>query len=119
LLEFAIFVVGLALIASSLYVRFRDIGQIWDVLAMVMLYTSAIMYPMAILPQWLQSIVGLNPLVQVTQGIRRALFSSNPPAQAQVIIPQPAIYGVLIALALLAVGYWLHRREAPRFPEVA
>lgn len=119
LLEFVVFVLGFALIVSSLYVRFRDVGQIWDVLATVMLYTSAIMYPMAILPSWLQSIVGVNPLVQVTQGVRRIVFAHDAATKAQVTLPQPAVYGVLIAFALLAVGYWLHRREAPRFPEVA
>jgi ABC-2 type transport system permease protein len=118
-LEFVVFVLGISLIVSSLYVRFRDIGQIWEVVAMVMLYTSAIMYPIGILPLWGQRVVGFNPLVQVTQNARRLLLSDQPRALVQISTPQPAVYPVLIAIALLMVGVWLHKREAPRFAEVA
>lgn len=119
LVEFAVFVVAIALIVSSLYVRFRDIGQIWEVVATVMLYTSAIMYPIRILPAWAQSAVGFNPLVQVTQDARRQLFAGDPRALTQIPAPQPALYPILITAALLLAGVWLHRREAPRFPEIA
>jgi ABC-2 type transport system permease protein len=119
LLELVVFVVGVALIASSLYVRLRDIGQIWEVLAMVILYTSAIMYPITILPEWAQRIVGLNPLVQITQDVRRLLLSDEPDALAVIPVLHSQVFPVLIALSLLVVGVVLHRREAPRFPELA
>jgi ABC-2 type transport system permease protein len=119
LIEFIAFVLAIALIVSSLYVRFRDIGQIWEVVSTVMLYTSAIMYPIGILPAWARGIVGFNPLVQVTQNARRQLFSDDPRALAAIHAPQPTVYPVLITVALLVVGVWLHSREAPRFPEIA
>lgn len=119
LFEYAVFVLGIALVVSSLYVRFRDIGQIWEVIAMVMLYTSAIMYPIGILPHWLRSIVGFNPLVQVIQNARRVLMDNDPLTLAQTHTPHSAVWTVLISFAMLAFGAWLYRREAPRFPELA
>lgn len=119
LVEYVIFVLGIALIVSSLYVRFRDIGQIWEVVAMVILYTSAIMYPIRILPHALQSTVGFNPLVQVIQNTRRLLMDNDPLTLAQTHTPHSPVWTVVISVVLLGVGMWLHRREAPRFPELA
>ena len=119
LVEYVVFVLGIALIVSSLYVRFRDIGQIWEVVAMVILYTSAIMYPIRILPHWMRSIVGFNPLVQVIQNTRRLLMDNDPLTLAQTHTPHSPVWTVLISLLLLAAGVWLHGREAPRFPELA
>jgi ABC-2 type transport system permease protein len=119
LVEYVAFVLGISLIVSSLYVRFRDIGQIWEVVAMVILYTSAIMYPIRILPHAAQTVVGFNPLVQVIQNTRRLLMDNDPRTLAQTYIPHSPVWTVAISVVLLALGMWLHRREAPRFPELA
>jgi ABC-2 type transport system permease protein len=113
--EFFAFVLGLALVFSSLYVRFRDAGQFWEVLSTILLYTSAIMYPIQILPSYAREIVSLNPLVQVTQDVRRVILDdpSVAPIYAHHIFP------IAISFCVLVVGVWLHRREAPRFPELA
>jgi ABC-2 type transport system permease protein len=44
ILGFIIFGSGIAMLLCALYVRFRDIKPIWDVLAQVMFYASPIMY---------------------------------------------------------------------------
>lgn len=119
ILEFVLFVTGIALIASSLYVRFRDIGQIWEVIATVLLYSSAIMYPIGVLPSWFRGLVGFNPLVQVVQDARRALFVGDPRALSKIVLPHSSFYGVAVVFVLLAVGLILHRRESPRFAELA
>jgi ABC-2 type transport system permease protein len=117
--EYVAFVLGIALIVSSLFVRFRDIGQIWEVAATVILYTSAIMYPIRILPHWVRSVIGFDPLVQVIQNTRRLLMDNDPVTLAQTHTPHSPVWTVLISLGLLAAGVWLHGREAPRFPELA
>jgi ABC-2 type transport system permease protein len=119
LVEYYVFVLGLALILSSLYVRFRDVSQIWEVLASVLLFTSAIMYPIGILPGWAQKVVSFNPLVQVIQDARRVIFTGYPSVDSIVTTSQSRVFPILIAFATLLVGIWLHRRESPRFAEVA
>jgi ABC-2 type transport system permease protein len=119
LLEFFVFTLGVALIFSSLYVRFRDAGQFWDVFSTILLYTSAIMYPIRILPGWAQKVVSVNPLVQVVQDVRRLVLAGDPAARAAVSTSESRIFPILITVALLALGIWLHHRESPRFAEIA
>jgi ABC-2 type transport system permease protein len=118
LIEFYAFVLGLALIFSSLFVRFRDVLQIWEVLSSVLLFSSAIMYPMSIMPGWAQKLVSLNPLVQVIQDTRRVILAGLPEVSI-VTTAVSRVVPITIAFATLAVGVWLHARESPRFAEVA
>ena len=41
LLELYVFVVALALIAATLFVRFRDVGQIWEVASSLLFFVRA------------------------------------------------------------------------------
>jgi len=117
--EFYVFVLGISLIFSSLYVRFRDAGQVWEVLSTVILYTSGIMYPLRILPDWAQKVVALSPLVQVVQDARAHILGGDPRAASYTAIAEPHVFPILIAFAALGLGLMLHRHESPRFPEIA
>ncbi len=74
LAELYLFTVSLGLLLSALYVRFRDIGQIWELAAQLLFFASAIFYPIGILPDWAQKVAFLNPFVQVMQDIRHAVL---------------------------------------------
>ena len=116
LVELYVFVLGLALFVSTLFVRLRDVGPLWELIAQLLLFASPVMYPISILPAWAERIVALNPFVQVMQDVRQAMIGG------------PGLGGILggdwrrivpisIAFATLAAGLWLHRREAPRLAE--
>ena len=70
LAELYVFTVALGLLLSALYVRFRDIGQVWELAASLLFFACAIFYPIGILPDWAQKVAFLNPFVQVMQDIR-------------------------------------------------
>lgn len=117
--ELYLFVLGLSLVFSSLYVRFRDVGQIWEVLATVILFTSSIMYPIRILPHWGRVASSCNPLVQVIQDSRRLILASDAREEALVGLYVSRAVPLAIVAAVVALGFWLHHRESPRFPELA
>ena len=75
----------MALIAATLYVRFRDVGQIWEVASALLFFVAPIMYPLTILPEWARRIVELNPFVQVLEDVRSILLGPGtdgaPPAR--------------------------------------
>ena len=119
LVEMYVFVFALGLILSTLYVRFRDVGQIWEVMAMLLFFSAPIMYPITQLPEWAQRIVSLNPFVQVMQDLRTVLLGGSATADGAEPLADGQLIPVLIAFALLVVALVVYRRERLRFAERA
>jgi ABC-2 type transport system permease protein len=120
LLELYLFCVGVGLLASALYVRFRDVGQIWQLASQLLFFACAIFYPIGILPVWAQKVAFLNPFVQIMQDVRHVVLGSSGPND----LTAADVYGVggrtiPIALALLifAGGFALFRRDSRYFAE--
>jgi ABC-2 type transport system permease protein len=118
-LELYVFVLALALLAATLFVRFRDVGQIWEVASSLLFFSSPIMYPLTILPGWAQRFDGFNPFVQVMQDVRSVLLGPDATTAGVTVRLDTRLYPIAIALAALAIGLLVHRREAPRFAEHA
>jgi ABC-2 type transport system permease protein len=117
LLELYIFIVGLALIMSTLFVRFHDIGPIWELVAQLLLFATPIMYPITILPEWAERLVMLNPFVQVLQDVRYIVLG---PHAALGTLPTSVgehLPAVAIAFTTFVFGVLIHRRDAPHFAE--
>src|SRR4029077_5738542 len=119
LLELYLFVTAIALIASTLYVRFRDVAQLWEVTAAILFFIAPIMYPITILPVWAQRLVELNPFVQVLQDVPTILLGSSTAAADGMSPIDNRLLPLAIAAALVAGALLLYRREAPRFAERA
>lgn len=118
-LELYLFGFGLGLIVATLFVRFRDIGPIWELLAQLLLFASPIMYPITILPEWAQKGAMVNPFVQVVQDVRDIVLD-GPSSVVQVLgSAELRLLPIGITLATLSIGLWLYRRDAPRFAERA
>jgi ABC-2 type transport system permease protein len=119
LLELYLFVLGLSLVAATLYVRFRDVGQIWEVAATLLFFSSPIMYPVTILPTWARHIIVFNPFVQVLQDVRRIVLNADSHAVRLVGLHGNHVIPLGVTAALLVCGYWLYQRDSPRFAELA
>jgi ABC-2 type transport system permease protein len=119
LLELYLFVTAIALIASTLYVRFRDVAQMWEVTAALLFFIAPIMYPITVLPVWAQRLVELNPFVQVLQDVRSILLGSSTSAADGMVPIDNRLLPLAIAAAFIASALLLYRREAPRFAERA
>ena len=118
LLELYVFVLGVALILATLFVRFRDIGQIWELTLQLFFYASPIIYPIGYLPAWARNLAFLNPFTQVLQGIRALIIYPEDVTTATTAL---GTYGRLIpigiAFATFAIGLWLFKRQEPFFAE--
>jgi ABC-2 type transport system permease protein len=112
---------GLAMLLSSLYVRYRDIEPIWDVFLSLMFYGTPIFYTITTVAEkseTLAHLVMLNPFAAILQQSRYAIFGAGHPSAAE------AIGGTLrlclplaIAIAILVVGWMVFSRRAPRIAE--
>lgn len=76
-IELFLFALGIGFFLSTTYVRFRDIGYIWEVVMQALFYLTPILFPLAIAPVWAQKILMLNPLAQIIQDLRFILVSDQ------------------------------------------
>jgi len=110
---------GLAMLLSALYVRFRDVQPIWEVVLQVAFYGSPILYVIEQLPENLQKpVILFNPLATILVQARHWLIDQNAPTAASVA--GGAVYLLIpgaIILGVFALGFWVFNREAPRIAE--
>lgn len=121
LLELYVVALGVTLILGTLYVRFRDIGQVWELVLQILFYAAPIIYPPTRLPHWFQSITFLNPFVQIMEDVRAIIVPSHAALTAAGVYGTPL--GELLPIAgaatLLAVGYLMFTSQEPWFAERA
>jgi ABC-2 type transport system permease protein len=115
-----VFVLGLAMLLSALYVRFRDVKPIWEVALQLFFYGTPIIYAIETIgvSKSVQELIILNPLAAIIQQFRHAVLDPSAPSaaaaaggSARLLIPA----GVIAAAFL--VGLWFFNREAPQVAE--
>nr|MBA2517034.1 ABC transporter permease [Solirubrobacterales bacterium] len=116
----AMLVTGLAMLLSALYVRFRDIKPIWEVVLQAMFYATPVIYAIETISvsESIKHLLMLNPVAAILQQFRHAVIDPNAPTAAaaaggtpQLLIP----LGILVFAMLL--GFGVFNREAPRIAE--
>lgn len=80
-----IMIVGLGLIVSIACVYYSDIRHLWTVLSLMLLYASAIFYPMEIVPEPFREYMMLNPLYWAIDQFRCFVYQGIAPNGINVI----------------------------------
>jgi len=113
-----LFVTGVGLILSALYVRFRDVEQIWILVRQSLFYCTPIFYVAASLPDRIEKVALVNPLAAIFTQARHALIDPSAPTAAQVIGGGwRLLVPVGVVAVTFAVGVWVFHRESPRAAE--
>jgi ABC-2 type transport system permease protein len=114
-----VFATGVAMLLSALYVRYRDVRPIWDVVLQALFYATPVLYPIERViehSQTLATLALLNPLAALIQESRHLLTGAPPVTEA---LGAPGL--VAIPVALLAgvtwLGFRVFDRMAPRAAE--
>jgi len=104
------FVYGIALFLASLYVNFRDLNQIWEVVSSILFFLSPIFYPMSAI-KGAMPIYLLNPITEFIIVYRNLMIYGN----------LPSLYSLAIicvaAAAAFMVGTIVFNRLQRRFAE--
>jgi lipopolysaccharide transport system permease protein len=111
---FFLIVYGMALILSSLFVYFRDLNNIWDVLMQVGFFACPIMYPLSQLsklPEQVKTLYMLNPVTLLIEMYRDIFLEGTIPDLWSFAIV--LVFGV----ALVVVGNAVFKRLQRRFAE--
>jgi len=113
---------GLAMLLSTLFVRYRDVDPIWAVVLQITFYSSPIFFPIQIITgesaDLIKRLLMMNPFAAIVQQGRHALVAPSHPSAADaaggavwLLIP------LAITLAVIAIGAQLFRKRAPRIAE--
>jgi ABC-2 type transport system permease protein len=117
LLEMYVLALGTGFLLATLYVHYRDLTHIWEVVLQALFFASAILIPFATIPARYQTLVGLDPVTQIVGDMRRSIVSPSLHYWSTDILGTLAIAPPLICVAALAVGVIAFNRLAPRFGE--
>jgi lipopolysaccharide transport system permease protein len=111
LVAYFIIVLGFSLGASVLFLKYRDLNQIWDVALQAGFFLAPIMYPLSILPEKFHIWLYLWPVTPIIQFSRQVLIDGQlPTLKAHLML-------VGITAVSFAVGALLFKRYAPRAME--
>jgi ABC-2 type transport system permease protein len=126
-----IFSTGLSMLLSAMFVRFRDIKPIWEVISQIIFYGSPVIIPLEkvreklLTPphnsqfhQILYHIYMLNPLVTVFQQFRHSMVTNATISAESALGGWTGLLEPLgVALAIFALGFWVFNRSAPYVAE--
>ena len=105
------FIFGAGLLLSSLYVYFRDLNQIWEVLTTVLFFCSPIIYPLTTVPAYLMPYYRLNPVTQFIIIYRDVMVAGDLPPLFSIVV----VIGFAIVTYL--VGSLIFSKLQRRFAE--
>ena len=98
------------LAAMGVYVR--DIGQITTVFTTVLMFMSAVFYPISALPESYQAWLRLNPLVHIITESRKVLILGSLPDWSWLGI------SLLMGLTIAFAGFWWFQKTRKGFADV-
>jgi ABC-2 type transport system permease protein len=119
-LEMVTLSVAVALFLSALYVRFRDLDYIWQVLMQAAFYATPILYPLSLVPERWARILLLNPMAQIIQDTREVLVTPEAQTIAELWGTQwmrAVPLGITLVLAVGSIIFF--RRRSRTFAEEA
>jgi len=112
---------GVGMLLAALYVRFRDIRPIWEVVLQALFYATPILYPIQLVQEKSEALTHVlmaSPLAALIQWLRRLLLGDATPSAADAIggtawLVVPA--AILVVLTVL--GFTVFSRMAPQAAE--
>jgi ABC-2 type transport system permease protein len=113
ILELYVLALSLAFILSAMYVKYRDISHIWEILLQAAFYATPILYPVTLVVTEAGSFVAklllLNPAAQIVQDARHALITTQTVTMGSLtdnILFIIAPFVIVLALMLFAIYYF-------------
>lgn len=92
-----LFSIGISMFLSTLYVFFGDIKHLYGILLNLLMYLSAIFYPITALPETMQRIISENPLYCYIAAARECMMYGN--------FPSVALWIRMILWTIIMFGY--------------
>jgi ABC-2 type transport system permease protein len=112
-----VFATGLGLMLSSLFVRYRDVQPIWEVVSQMLFYMSPVLYVATLVPEQYRELFMLNPLATLLSEMRVAVVDSSAPHPWEIASGEVVLVAAAIVIVALVFGLYIFNRQAPRIAE--
>ncbi len=117
-LPIAILASGSALLVSTLYVRLRDIDDIWQIVRQALFYGSPVFYVAAQYPDSVEQVFTASPIAAAFTEARHALIDPSAPSAAEALGgPLWLAVPLGFAVGVAAVAAWLFAHQSARVAE--
>jgi ABC-2 type transport system permease protein len=124
ILMLTVLTTGVSMLLSALFVKFRDISPIWEVVSQVLFYSAPVILPAETVraelgqSSLLYHIYTLNPLVAIFQQFRHAMINRSTLSAGQVMGSWVALLEPLALVAIIiVVGFVVFNRSASHIAE--
>lgn len=117
LLELTVLALGIGFFLSALFVRFRDVSYIWEVITQAAFYATPILYPLTQVPLQAQKYMILNPVAQVIQDVRHVLVTPVTTTVGNVWDPIMYLVPIGITVVVAITGGLYFRKRSRYFAE--
>lgn len=104
-------ILGFSMFAAPLYVRFRDLAMIWEVMTSMLFYATPIVYSLTMMPIYIQKVLLINPMAFIIHFTKTSLIDNHFPDPWQSTV---FVTIIAIAFALSLVSY---KKLAPKVAE--
>lgn len=102
---------GLALLISASNLFYRDIQYVTNLLLLMWMYLTPIVYPLSLVPNSYLWIYKLNPMVGIIEGYRSAVF--NTPFDWGIIL-----LSAIVSIFVFILGFWMFKKSERIFADI-
>lgn len=106
-----IFTLGLSLFLSAANLMYRDIQYLLDLILMLWMYLTPIIYPIDIVPAQFRFVYQLNPMSVIINAYRQSILSGTPPKFSSLTI------ALLVSLLILTLGLKYFKKQEKTFAD--
>ncbi len=119
LFEVYLFSLGVSLLLSAAYVKYRDVSYIWEVVLQAGFYATPILYPLGVITnETAQKALLLNPMAQAIQDARYSVVTKESLTISNVYGNDLVRFGVVgIVLLVLLLGILYFKKQSTEFAE--
>jgi len=102
---------GVSFILAGLYVKYRDIVHVWEVVVQLLFWLTPIVYSVTSIPQKYLAIYMLNPLARIFNDSRNIVIYHQAPDWPSLLLT------FIVCVIVYVIGYYIYKRQSRYFAE--
>ena len=92
-----VLILSFSLITAPLFVKFRDLSMIWEVVTQILFFASPIVYPLTMMPEYTQKALLMNPIAFIIHFTKESITNNH--------FADPIQY--VLFFTIIAIGFGL------------